>query len=276
MIVAVLGRRSNQNATASTPDFHDCIVALSFVGSARRASSPLARAQWTRTLALQKGSDDLQPIISRDLPGAYHSYETWMQSKRPAFAQTKRAILDQYFDAEIQLDPSVVSDVLDDILAHSGRVLIFGLGYDSKMWYQAAGGNRITFIENDPEYVALNGDLNRSSIVLFDYDSIDVGTSFGMLEEKTIQYSLPPSVLAGAPYDVILIDGPPGYRAELPGRYLPIFWSSRSLSHPGTLVYVDDVDRKLEADAVHRYLMPAASLVKYYPSRGGAAKFLCR
>lgn len=76
-----------------------------------------------------------------------------------------------------------------------------------------------------------------------------------------------------APFDIIIIDGPEGYSSEKPGRLLPCYWST-ILSKPGTVIYVDDANRTLEAYCIETYF-------KSYKRRNlikeiNASKYICR
>src|SRR5690606_27286497 len=52
-------------------------------------------------------------------------------------------------------------------------------------------------------------------------------------------------ILAERKWDVILVDGPQGYKPQHPGRALPIWWAAQ-LRSPHTHVFVDDYNRPLE------------------------------
>jgi len=56
-----------------------------------------------------------------------------------------------YFNNNIQIHKNVIQDVFANITSTT-KMLVFGLGYDSKMWYE--GNNKNTyFIENKDEYI---------------------------------------------------------------------------------------------------------------------------
>ena len=59
-----------------------------------------------------------------------------------------------------------------------------------------------------------------------------------------------------AHWDVILVDGPEGYRDHHPGRQQSIFLASR-LARPGTTVFLHDAQRTVESLSAARYLKPA-------------------
>jgi hypothetical protein len=67
-----------------------------------------------------------------------------------------------------------------------------------------------------------------------------------MTNEQIDNIKIPNSLLELGPFDIILIDGPTGFNNECPGRILPIYWSKKYLSKQGTIIYIDDANRKLE------------------------------
>jgi hypothetical protein len=66
--------------------------------------------------------------------------------------------------------------------------------------------------------------------------------------------TLPPAVRRSG-WDVILVDGPPGHREDLPGRMKSIYEASRLAAH-GAKIFVHDCDRPIEAAFADRYLGP--------------------
>ena len=55
-----------------------------------------------------------------------------------------------------------------------------------------------------------------------------------------------------APFDIIIVDGPEGYSNEKPGRLIPCYWSTL-LSKKGTIIYIDDANRKLENYCINKF-----------------------
>ena len=48
-------------------------------------------------------------------------------------------------------------------------MLVFGLGYDSKMWYEAVNKNAF-FIEHNDKYIEMNKDcISVNNIIKYDY-----------------------------------------------------------------------------------------------------------
>ena len=156
-----------------------------------------------------------------------------------------------YYNTNIQLDKEVIEDIFAQFTPTT-KMLVFGLGYDSKMWYM---GNKHTFfIENNNDYIQLNKDIPRDHVVKYDYKTTCT-TSFQLSEDEIQTFSLPEKIKREGPFDIIIIDGPNGYSPKTPGRLIPCFWST-ALTKPGSIVYIDDVDRPLEKYCIQKYFAP--------------------
>lgn len=154
-----------------------------------------------------------------------------------------------FYNNNIQLAKEVINDIKNNTT--NDNMLIFGLGYDSKMWYNM--NNNTYFIENNDEYINLNTDIiPRDHIIKYDYNNITVENSFSMRLSDIESFKIPETILKLAPFKIILIDGPTGYDNKPPGRLIPIFWSKK-LSNKNTLIYVDDSSRKLESYAINKF-----------------------
>lgn len=156
----------------------------------------------------------------------------------------------QYYNSNIQIHTHVIEDVFKNI-TDSTKILVFGLGYDSKMWYE--GNNRNTFfIENKDEYIQLNiKDIPLNNIVKYNYETT-CASSNKLTDSDISKFKIPEAILTEAPFDIIIIDGPEGYSPEKPGRLIPCYWSTL-LSKPGTIIYVDDSKRYIENYCINKY-----------------------
>ena len=74
----------------------------------------------------------------------------------------------EFYNNNIQIDKKVIDDIFKNIKPNT-KMLVFGLGYDSKMWYE--GNNKNTFfVENKDEYIELNkNDIPENNIIKYDY-----------------------------------------------------------------------------------------------------------
>ena len=155
-----------------------------------------------------------------------------------------------FYSNKIQLAKEVIYDIKNNNTTND-NVLIFGLGYDSKMWFHQ--NNKTYFIENNDEYIKLNKDvIPEENIIKYDYKNLTVKNSYNMNLDDMNLYKIPTKILQLAPFKIILIDGPPGYNNEQPGRLIPIYWA-RYLSNENTIIYVDDSSRKLETYAINKF-----------------------
>lgn len=155
-----------------------------------------------------------------------------------------------YYNSNIQIHKNVISDVFNHITPDT-KMLVFGLGYDSKMWYE--GNNKNTFfIENNYQYIQLNiNDISSNNIIYYDYKT-KCSTSSALLDNEIEQFIIPEKILKEAPFDIIIIDGPEGWLPHKPGRLIPCYWSTL-ISKPGTIVYIDDSNRYLENFCIEKY-----------------------
>ena len=155
-----------------------------------------------------------------------------------------------FYSNKIQLAKEVIYDIKNNNTTND-NVLIFGLGYDSKMWFHQ--NNKTYFIENNDEYIKLNKYvIPEENIIKYDYKNLTVKNSYNMNLDDMNLYKIPTKILQLAPFKIILIDGPPGYNNEQPGRLIPIYWA-RYLSNEDTIIYVDDSSRKLETYAINKF-----------------------
>jgi len=158
----------------------------------------------------------------------------------------------EYYSAQIQLSKDVIEDIFQQFKTET-KMLVFGLGHDSRMWYEGNHKNTF-FIEHALSYIDLNkAFIPTDRLVHYKYDGISVGTSRSMTDAQLDAFSIPPEILREGPFDIVLIDGPTGYQPNLPGRLLPCHWAARRLSKKGTIVYVDDSSRPLERYCIEKY-----------------------
>lgn len=175
----------------------------------------------------------------------------------------------------VQLSKSVIEDIFNESSKIKNcKMLVFGLGNDSIMWNELTNGNTI-FIENYQKWIDLNKTILNQNIIKYEYTGITVESSLNLLkqpEDILIHNKLPFEIENKGPFDIILIDGPQGYKPNLPGRLYPIVWSLTRLSKPGTLVYIDDSNRQLESKCITAFLKYPSKIIKYFKEREGSVK----
>jgi len=163
----------------------------------------------------------------------------------------------KYYNKKIQLATYVINDVLS--ICDGKKMLVFGLGYDSPLWYNATNKNTY-FIEHNEEYIKLNPDIDENNIIFYKYDDISVNKSIDLLKNNTEnefldRINIPDRLLELAPFDIIIVDGPTGYNDNCPGRMIPLYWCQKYLSNENTIIYVDDYIRPLEKECVNRFFI---------------------
>ena len=158
--------------------------------------------------------------------------------------------------ARFQLSPGEVCALLPS-LRSARRFLVFGLGRDSKLW-QKLGPAETHFLEHDAKWIEAGGRgiahvhpvVYRTTI-----EDIEKGAESGLDAgdlDLHPELELPPEV-AERDWDVVLVDGPPGFATGLPGRAQSIRAASK-LVRPGGTVAVHDFDRDLEQRLSKRWL----------------------
>jgi hypothetical protein len=164
-----------------------------------------------------------------------------------------------YYNHKIQMDKKIILDIFNSFNSFKDKdnkkMLVFGLGYDSEMWYNMTNRNTF-FVEHNQDYINLNKNISEDNIIKYDYQGINVKDSIQFLKNNNEFYKdfiIPNKLISEAPFDIILIDGPTGYNNECPGRLLPIYWSKHFLSKEGTIIYIDDSNRKLENLSIQKF-----------------------
>lgn len=115
------------------------------------------------------------------------------------------------------------------------NLLVFGLGRDSDLWAVANRGGRTAFLEDVAEWFR---DVPGAETHLVGYPGLAI-----------------PEAVRAVRWDVILVDGPMGFKPEHPGRGESIR-AAAELAAAGGVVFVHDYDRPAEREFAGRYLGP--------------------
>jgi uncharacterized protein (TIGR01627 family) len=156
----------------------------------------------------------------------------------------------------MQFHSSEVQAVFQAIVrADNCKLLVFGLGNDSKLWSRLNSGGRTVFIEDDPGW---HKTISQRHPELESYLAVYPNniTEWRRLIDKPDQLRLElPKSINETSWDVILVDAPAGYDATafLPGRMSSIYMASK-LIRPGGEVFVHDAQREVESAYCERYL----------------------
>lgn len=129
--------------------------------------------------------------------------------------------------------------------APGARVLIFGIGHDSELWSAINFDGDTLFLESDPAWTeTVRQRIPHLKVENVSYGDRTVATSLPINEAELAAYPIPAPILDNK-WDVIVIDGPTGFKGSVPGRSLPIYWSSR-IASAETQIFIDDYHRPLE------------------------------
>lgn len=127
------------------------------------------------------------------------------------------------------------------------RVLVFGVGRDTRLWMDANRGGRTVFLENVPRWIEhTRREIPAAEVVRVEYDTRRFQWRWLLRRPDRLTMELP-AELREAAWDVIFVDSPKGKRWRSPGRMQSIYTASDLASGPGeTHVFVHDCDRKVE------------------------------
>jgi hypothetical protein len=152
----------------------------------------------------------------------------------------------------VQLTGDQVLQVAGAILRRPRcNVLFFGLGQEAPFWCACNRGGRTTFIEDQAAGVTHLGPVVPGAEIC----AVSYATR---LQYWLSNMDFPqgwPAALNRVRWDIILVDGPQGFKEGHPGRQQSI-WVASCLMNPGTLVWVHDYERPWERKCADAYLGP--------------------
>jgi uncharacterized protein (TIGR01627 family) len=163
------------------------------------------------------------------------------------------------------------------------RLLVFGLGHDSRLWHALNPGGATVFLEEDPAWyrvvraqspflrahlVAYRTRLDQADRLLAGYRKIPAclpggGGNGTLLRVRgnwacpLALHNLPPEVY-DTEWDMFMIDAPKGYFASAPGRMAAI-WTAAAMARArrgegDTDVFLHDVNRRVEKAFAEEFL----------------------
>ena len=152
---------------------------------------------------------------------------------------------------KIQLEPQQLLEISKTL---PGNFLVFGVGNDTSFWLKANKGHTI-FLEDSHEwYNGIRNNMPHANIRLVEYHT-QLKNGHNLLgQDSQLYMNLDPDIL-NTKWDTILVDAPPGYKEEHPGRMQSIYMASRLIKGNGH-VFVHDCDREMEKIYTDKYLMP--------------------
>jgi len=209
------------------------------------------------------------PFVFHCTNGDMMKYDNRVKHSKEYYNNIQFVIYKKYMNSNIQLAKPVINDIL--VNCENKKMLVFGLGHDSELWYNATNTNTL-FIENNETYIDLNKNIDPNNIIYYDYQNISVNSSLDLTETQISEFKIPEKILENAPFDIILINGPNGYNDNCPGTLLPIYWSKHFLSKEETIIYLDNASRNLEKKSINKYFL--TNKKNYFKERHGTMKII--
>ncbi len=151
------------------------------------------------------------------------------------------------------------------------KLLIWGLGFDSKLWCSVNKNGTTIFIEDSPYWAKKISKEIACKVVLVKYNSKLRNAMKLLKNPKALHLKMPKKIL-NTKFDVIVVDAPNGYNNDAPGRMKSIFMSSK-LIHKNSHVFVDDYKRKVESTFANTFLKPIFGEPTVYTERLHFAHF---
>jgi uncharacterized protein (TIGR01627 family) len=184
-----------------------------------------------------------------------------------------------------QMTPAQYFRIAAEILRRAPcRLLVFGAGRNTELYMGANVGGRTVVLERHPAWIDAVRPLGCEVVRVVYQTRVRNGLVEPCpplrVEGTTASSNSLEDVLGWLleeGWDVILVDGPEGYRPDDPGRQQSIALAAR-LARPGTTVFLHDGDRPLERACAARYLdapdeqlgeRPALLVFRYPPADGG-------
>ncbi len=133
------------------------------------------------------------------------------------------------------------------------RLLVFGLGNDSLFWSLLNRCGETVFLEDHPVWFSRVTSLNQSiNAFLIEYNTILIEWHELLAHPEYLRMDFPEDIGKNS-WDVILVDGPVGWKNTAPGRMKSIF-AAGNLRTSSADVFVHDCNRKMEQVYSDRYL----------------------
>ncbi len=123
--------------------------------------------------------------------------------------------------------------------------LVFGLGNDSLFWSGLNRDGVTVFIEDNKDWfekITGRSKAIKAFRIHYDTQRKDWRT---FLEDTSLLNTTLPDNVEKEKWDIILVDGPSGWKDHQPGRMKSIFLASRLIGKSGD-IFVHDCDREVE------------------------------
>lgn len=156
------------------------------------------------------------------------------------------------------------------------NLLVFGVGFDTAFWMQMNSHGVTVFLEDNVEWL----DSVQTKVPNATIYSVSYTTELGMDDEAYLEPSSWPQLQMGLPsvvleteWDIVIVDGPAGYKNGDPGRIQSLYTAATLYRPFDALTVVDDCDRWLErtyADlflGAHRLFLTVSRPMRFVWSR---------
>jgi uncharacterized protein (TIGR01627 family) len=135
----------------------------------------------------------------------------------------------------------------------SCRFLIFGAGNDSLFWTMLNRRGITVFLEDDQSWLRKVSQRHPGlDIIQVDYETERRQWQDLLASPESLHMQLPDRILDER-WDVVLVDGPAGWKDDTPGRMKSIHMASRLATADGD-VFVHDCERQVEQVYCDRFL----------------------
>jgi len=148
-----------------------------------------------------------------------------------------------------QMSPAQYFRIALELLARAPcRLLIVGAGNDTELYVRANAHGRTVVVECHSDWLDGIRKLDCEPVLV----TYRTQVRRPPLEPCSVPDGIPASVLEEK-WDVILVDGPEGWRPDAPGRQQSVFLASQ-LARANTVVFLHDYERSLERAFAEKYL----------------------
>ncbi len=131
------------------------------------------------------------------------------------------------------------------------NILVYGLGNDSFLYHFLNKNGYTFFIENNKNWIAKIGEKYK----YLNYGYFNFPTTVEKSLNSNFNSNISTSYIKDKEWDIIIIDGPPGYDKNTPGREIPIKESAEYFkkSNKKVDVFIHDINRILENSVCNKF-----------------------
>jgi len=177
-----------------------------------------------------------------------------------------------HYTPKIQLLPQHIHEVAKVLKQFDKpKLLIWGVGYDSRMWCALNKKGTTFFIEDNCRWAHMTTPQIPCRVILAKYGTRVSQADQLIKKPEALKLTLPPDILQ-MKFDVLVVDAPDGSHPRAPGRMKSIYMSTL-LSHERSHVFVDDFKRPIESKYGDRFLGAKYGAPRVHAGRNHFAHF---